>query len=104
MKETKHKRQSIGKDRAIELAKSCWWHGKPDKDVARFQLFTEELCMDFGDFQSALERAVGRPVFTHELVLNFDGLAEELLNGGPAPTLEQIINLIPEDKRIILAV
>lgn len=43
--ETKYKRQSIGKGKAIELAKSGWWKGRPAKEVAKFQLFTHELAM-----------------------------------------------------------
>lgn len=97
-------RQSIGKKRAIELANSKWWESKSNQEIARFQLFTKELCMPFGIFHEALEKALGRPVWTHELALNFDGIAKELLGEKPAPTMEEIINLIPEEKRIIVTV
>lgn len=103
MNDTKYKRQSIGREKAIALAKSGWWHGKPDREVAKFQLFTDELAMDFGDFQMALERALGRPVWTHELAMNFDGIAMELLGEKDAPSMQEIINLIPEDKRILVS-
>ena len=99
---TKYKRQSIGKEKAIALADSGWWKGRPAKEVAKFQLFTDELAMDFGDFHAALEEALGRPVWTHELALNFDGIAAELLGEKGAPTMEEIIGLIPEEKRILL--
>jgi len=102
--ETKYKRQSIGKEKAIELAKSGWWKGRPAKEVAKFQLFTGELAMDFGDFHAALEEALGRPVWTHELAMNFDGIAMELIGEKDAPTMEELIGLIPSEKRILVAV
>ena len=97
-----YSRNSIGREKAIELGNSGWWRGLPAKEVAKFQLFTNELAMPFGDFHAALEEALGRPVWTHELALNFDGIAAELLGEKPAPTLEEIIDLIPAEKRIIL--
>jgi len=101
---TGYKRQSIGRDKAIALAQSNWWKGRPAREVAKFQLFTDELAMDFGDFHKALEEALGRPVWTHELALNFDGIAMELLGEKDSPTMEEIIDLIPEEKRILIAI
>ena len=45
---------------------------------------------------------IGRPIFTHEFGLNRKGLRDELFNGAEAPTLEQIIEMIPEEKRVII--
>lgn len=104
MNDIKYKRQSIGREKAIALAKSGWWHGRPDREIAKFQLFTDELAMDFGDFHLALEKALGRPVFTHELAQNFDGIAAELLGEKSSPTIQEIIDLIPEDKRVLILV
>lgn len=104
MMETKYKRQSIGRDKAIALANSGWWEEKSPREIAKFQLFTDELSMPFGVFHEALETALGRPVWTHELALNFDGIAMELLGEKDAPTMEEIIDLIPEKKRIRLMV
>jgi hypothetical protein len=58
--------------------------------------------MPFSIFHEAITKALGRPVFTHEFGLNREGLIKELFRGAPAPTLEEIINLIPEEKRIII--
>lgn len=102
MKTTKHKRQSIGKDAAIALGKTNWWENKSAKDVARFQLLTDELSMPFEIFHEKLEEALGRPVWTHEIAMNFDGLADELLDGKPAPSMQEILDLIPEEKRIVI--
>jgi hypothetical protein len=48
----------------------------------------------------ALNSVLGRPVFTHELFS--DRIKEEYLRTKDAPTLEEIISLIPEEKRIII--
>lgn len=92
---------SIGKDNAIRLANSGWWKGLTAHEIVRFQLFTSELCMPIDEFQDALEGALGRSVWTHELA--YAGLLQsEFLKELPPPDLNQIMNLIPAEKRIIL--
>lgn len=49
-------KQSIGKEKAIELYNSQWWVGKSHRELAKFQLFTEELSMPFPIFHEALEK------------------------------------------------
>ena len=98
----KIKQQSVGKEKAIALGKSGWWKGLPARDVAKFQLLTQELCMDFGDFHKALEESLGRPVFTHEIGLNFDGIVHEFFGERDAPTFQEVVDLIPADRRFIL--
>lgn len=98
----KHQRQSLGRDKAIALYKTDWWKTKTHREIAEFQMLTDELCCPFGVFHEALEKAIGRPVFTHELALNPDGIAGELFGGKPAPSFEDILNLIPKEKRIIV--
>lgn len=98
----KTERVSIGKDKAIQLAESHWWELCTPREVAEFQLFTAELCMPFGEFHKSLEVALGRPVWTHELELNYDGICAEFLGERQAPTLAEVMSLIPESKRIIV--
>jgi hypothetical protein len=104
MKTPTYEQKSIGKENAIRLYESGWWKGKTARDITQFQLFTAELCLPFGDFHQALEESLGRSVFTHELGLNLQGLIGEFMGTSPAPTLEQIINLIPEEKRILIQI
>lgn len=92
--------QSIGKDRAIALANSNWWEGKDARTIAEFQLFTAELACPFSVFHEALEKVLGRPVFTHEFGLNYDGIVQEFLGEQDAPTMNDLIQLIPKEKRI----
>lgn len=99
---TKIKQQSIGRKAAINLAQAKWWEGKTARQITKFQLFTAEMCMPFPEFHKALEESLGRPVFTHELALNFDRIALEFLGEADAPTMQEIIDLIPEQKRIAI--
>jgi hypothetical protein len=90
------------KEQAIALSESGWWKPLSHRERAMFQMFEERLCMPFDVFHEAVEKALGRPVFTHEFGLNADGLKKELLGEQPAPTRDEIWNLIPADKRILV--
>ena len=92
----------INKEMAIELGRSEFWKTMSARDIALFQLEVRRLCMPFSVFHKALEEALQRPVWTHEMGLNWEGLKEELLGKRQKPTMEEIINLIPKDKRIII--
>jgi len=50
-----------------------------------------------------VQKTLGRPVFTQEFTSNnINRLKKELLGECPAPTMEEIINLIPKEKRLII--
>ena len=70
---------SIGKEKAIELSLTEWWKEKSYREIAEFQLFTTELSCPFVVFHEAVEKSLGRPVFTHEFGLNYDGICKEFL-------------------------
>jgi len=89
---------------AIALHESKFWENMSYEERAKFQLFEPKLCMPFDVFHEAIEKTLGRPVFTHEFGLNMDGLRMELLKEAPAPTFEEIINMIPADKRVIVVI
>jgi hypothetical protein len=93
----------LTKDQAIKLAESKFWESMSFKDIAYFQLFERLLCMPFPVFHEAVEKTLERPVFTHEFAF-MDDLKKELLGEKEAPSLEDIINLIPEDKRQIIVI
>jgi hypothetical protein len=90
------------KDQVVALAGSNWWIGRPARDLAMFQLHEPLLCMPFGVFHKAVEEALKRPVFIHEFRINWEGLKKEILGESEPPSLVQILNLIPEDKRILI--
>lgn len=95
-------RKSIGRHRASVLFSSNWWLDRSPREIAKFQLLTFELCLPFDLFQRAVEEALGRPVWRHEFGFNVDGLIQELLGECDRPTLREIFNLLPADKRHVL--
>ena len=54
-----------------------WWRLDDPIEIAKYQLFEEILMVDFSTFHEGVEKLLGRPVFTHEFGLNYDGLKEE---------------------------
>lgn len=90
------------KEQAIALAESNWWANRTARQICLFQMFEDRLCMPWSEFHKAAGEALGRPVYTHEFGLNRDGLQRELMGEQPAPTLEEIMNMIPEAKRILI--
>lgn len=98
------RRHSIGREAAIAFADSKWWERKTAREIARLQLFTTELCCPFGVFHKAVEESLGRPVWSHEFAFNYDGIVREFLGDQSPPTMQQIIDLIPPDKRVVLEV
>lgn len=89
------------KDQALALYETKWWETKTPQQIAAFQLFEERLCMPFDLFHEAIEKALGRPVWTHEFGSK-GRLKEEFLGQKEPPTMQEIIELIPEAKRILV--
>lgn len=97
-------RVSIGKEAAIALSETNWWEQCDHREIARRQLFTTELCCPFDVFHEAVEKSLGRPVWTHEFGLNYDGICREFLGEQQPPTLQEIVDLIPEEKRVLVVI
>jgi hypothetical protein len=57
---------TLTKDEAVALSESGWWKEKTPQEIVKFQLFEDRLSMDFRAFHEAVEKALGRPVWTHE--------------------------------------
>lgn len=91
----------ISKEDAIELANSKDWKSWTDDEIVSFQLFNNCLSMPFSSFHKAIESVLNRPVFTHEFAFQ-DHLIHEYFGTKPSSSWEDIINLIPEDKRILI--
>lgn len=92
----------MNREQAIALFESKFWEPMSFRERAMFQMWTERLCMPFDVFHEAVEKALERPVFTHEFGFNREGLKLELLGKKPAPTFDDILALIPADKRVIV--
>lgn len=94
--------QQLTKEQAIAFCENKCYKGWNTRHIAEFQIAQDKLCIPFDVFHRAIEEELGRPVFLHEFGLNMDGLRKELMGEKEPPTLEEIINIIPEDKRILI--
>lgn len=94
--------KQLTQKQAIAFAENKLYEGMTSRQIAEFQLMQERLCMPLEVFQKALQESLGRPVFTHEMATRYNDLVKELYGEKEPPTLEDIINLIPEEKRILV--
>lgn len=94
--------EQLTKEQAILFGENKMYEKMTHEEIVRFQLFQKLMCMPFSVFHEAIEKVLDRPVYTHEFGLNYDGLVKEYLGEQDPPTLEEIINLIPEEKRLII--
>lgn len=96
--------RSIGYERAMKLVATKWWETATPREIAHLQLWRRECICPLSLFVDSLSPALGRPVMHHELGCDWDGLCLELIGERDAPTMQQIVGLIPEDKRMVLEV
>lgn len=93
--------KQLTQKQALAMADSKVYQDWSHEEIVKFQLFQKRLCMPFNAFHEAIEKVLGRPVFTHEFGWP-DHLIKEYFGTKPAPTFDEIIGLIPEEKRIII--
>lgn len=96
------KMKQLSEEEAINIAKSGVWKTWTKEKIAWFQIHQDRLCIPFNVFQDAVSYVLDRPVWTHEFGLNRDGLIAEMEGKISKPTLDDIVNLIPKDKRILI--
>lgn len=70
--------RQLTREEAIYIADSKSWQQLTTIERAAFQLNQKRLFLPFDEFQRSMEEALGRPVFTHEFGLNYDGLVYEM--------------------------
>ena len=93
--------KQLTREQAIAFGENKLYERMTKRQIAEFQLEQQKLCMPFDVFHEAIEEALGRPVYTHEFA-HLELLKQELYGEKPAPTLEEILSLIPEEKRILI--
>jgi len=93
--------KQLTKEQAIKMYESGIHNDMTSEEIVKFQLFQDRLCVPFGSFHKAMEDVLERPVWTHEFAWK-EELIKEYLGEKPTPTFEEIVNLIPEEKRIII--
>jgi hypothetical protein len=75
-----------------------------DEREAELRQLGESLEIPFARVHERIEQLLGRPVWTHEFGLNWEGLCREVRWEGRPPTLDEIIDLIPAEKRIVVEI
>ena len=93
---------TMTEEQAIEFGKNEAWKDMTHTERAKFQMTVRLLCMPFAVFHEAMEKTLDRPVYIHEFGLNWHGLIAELFEGGEPPTMQEIVDMIPADKRVIV--
>lgn len=96
--------EQLTKDQAVAFDERNAWEEMSFEQRAKFQICQELLCMPFSVFHEAVEKTVGRPVFTHEFGLNYEGIKAEIFDGADPPELIDIINMIPKEKLVVIGV
>lgn len=93
----------LTKAEAVAFYDSGEWRSWSAEQIAELQLFQDLLCVPFDVFHKAVEEVLGRPVWTHEFASpNHENLRAEYAETQPAPTKQEILELIPEEKRVII--
>lgn len=93
--------RQITREEAIALHDSGAWKNWPDDTIVGFQLFQDCLAIPFSRFHEAVEKVLGRPVFTHEFAFA-DQLRAEYRKERAPKTFDEIMALIPEDKLLLV--
>lgn len=99
--ESKWASTQLTQEQAIALAESKEWEYWDAEKKVRTQLFQKRLFLPFDVFHAAINEVLGRPVFTHEFAFR-DLLVAEYLGARETPSFQEIIDLIPAHKRIVI--
>lgn len=99
MKNTDH---MLTKEQAIAFADDELWKPMTHEQRAAFQMNQRLLCMPFDVFHEAVEKTLGRPVWTHEFGLNREGLEAELAGMCVAPSFDEIVAMLPAEKTVVV--
>ena len=95
--------EQFTKEQAIAFNEDKLYEPMSYRERAELQLFQQRLCMPFDVFHEAIEKALSRPIYTHEFAF-IDELRKEFLGEKEPPTLEEILSLISKEKLIILEI
>lgn len=91
----------LTREQALALYATGWWRDLNVRVVAEFQLSVHALCMPWSEFHDSTALALGRAVYTHEFA-DPETLLRELRGDKPSPTLAEILDMIPADKRVVV--
>jgi hypothetical protein len=81
----------LTREEAIAFHDANRWQLMTQEELAVFQLNQQFLAMPFPVFHEAVEKLLGRPVWTHEFA-DSESLLAELAGVIPRPTFGQIVD------------
>lgn len=79
--------KQLTKEQAIAFCENKCYEGMSYRQIAEFQIEQDRLCMPFDVFHEAIEKTLGRPVYTHEFAFR-EELRKELYGEKEPPTFE----------------
>ena len=94
--------KQLTKEQAIAFYENKCYEDMTYRQIAEFQIEQKLLCMPFDVFHEAMEKTLGRPVFTHEFAFGYEKIRKELYGEKEPPTFEEICALIPKEKLIVI--
>lgn len=89
------------REQAIAFGENKLYESLSDREKVSLQLFQRKLCMPFDVFHEAIEKVLGRPVWTHEFAF-IENLQKEFLGEKEPPTMDEIMALLPNDKTVLI--
>lgn len=93
--------EDLAQETAVALYEASWWKSFGLQESAVLQLHQDRLCMPINKFKEALSFAFGRTIFSHEL-RDPDRLKAELSSLKKAPTFQEVLDMIPLEKRVVV--
>ena len=96
-----NKPRQMTKDEAIAFFNGDEWKDMSDYGIVALQLCQDKLCVPFSRFHEAIEKVLGRPVWTHEFAFS-DSLVAEFEGRTDKATFADVLNKIPKDKQIFV--
>ncbi len=95
--------KQLNRKQALDIYNSKVWEKWADEEIVKFQLYQDRLGVPFDRFHAALEKMLGRSVWTHELSSsNINNIRMEFEGIKQKPTFEEIMGLIPKEKLIMV--
>jgi hypothetical protein len=86
-------------NQAAAVYKSGEWKDWTDEEKVKFQLYQDNGCMPVEEFHGALEKILNRRVLNGEFI-DMQLLRAEYEKQRPSPTFEEIMKIIPGNKRV----
>lgn len=94
--------KQLTEEQAVQIYKAGDWRKWTPKQLVCFQMNQDRLCVPFHEFHSAVNDVFGRAVFTHEFA-DRKRLLEELEGVVAAPSMDEIMALLPQEKTVVVS-